>query len=236
MQYNPGSSQGIVDEVLFLVNATTNTYPLADITRNVNRWFDTCVSDILSSSNRWQWDDKNFTTLPKATTAVASGQQAYTFDSDWLEVDRIDFRDSSGNWNKLIPIDQRDIEGGYDDFEETDGIPKFFDVEGENINLFPAPNFSDSDVNDGSLKVWFRREPDYFTTTDTTQEPGIAAPYHRILSLGAAFDYALAHDLPKAKTLFQEADRLREEMKEYYASRNKYEQPRITPKPKPLYQ
>lgn len=232
MQFNPGSSAGIIDEINFLVNADSNTYPLADKIRNVNRWLDIVVSDILQSSNRMQFDDANFTTTPRGTTDLISGQKQYSFDSNWLDIDRIDIKDPSGNWIKLLPIDQRDIPGGYDEFYETNGTPQYFDVDGENYFLFPAPNY---DSEEG-IKVFLRRKPDYFTTDDTTQEPGFAAPYHRILSLGAAYDYALAHSLPQANNLFLQTERMRAELRAYYAQRNKYERPQIKPRRSGDYQ
>jgi hypothetical protein len=224
MQFSDNSgSQGIVEEVNFLVNTNASTYPIADKTRNINRWLDVVVSDILQSSNRWQWDDVNFTTTPRATTDLVSGQKQYSFDSNWLEVERIDIKDQNSNWVSLLPIDEKDIPGGYDAFYSTNGTPECFDVDGENFYLFPAPNYN----SDEGMKVWFRRKPDYFTVADTTQEPGFAAPFHRILSWGAAYDYALSHEMPQASALRLEIERMRKDLKEYYANRNKYERPQI---------
>jgi hypothetical protein len=225
MQFNPGSSAGIVDEIDFLVNTTTNTYPLADKTRNINRWLDVVVSDILQAGNRWQWDDTNFTTIPRATTNLVSGQEQYSFDSNWLTVERIDIKNADGEWINLKPIDQRDIQGAYDEFESTDGTPEYFDIDGENIFLFPNPNYNSTN----GMKVFFQRKPDYFTTADTTQEPGFAAPYHRLLSLGAAYDFALSHALPQTNLIKAELEKMRGELQAHYASRNKYERPQITP-------
>ena len=62
-------------------------------------------------------------------------------------------------------------------------------------------------MTDG-LKIWFMREVDEFTTADTTQEPGFDEPFHRMLSLGASYDYALKKGLPAA-------DRIKAELLEY---------------------
>lgn len=218
--------QGLVQEVDFLVNTDSVTYPIADKTRNINRWLDVVVSDILRASNRWQWDDTNFTDLAKGKTNLVSGQEQYSFDSTWLTVERVDIKDQNGNWVKLHPIDQRDIAVAYDEFEKTDGTPRFFDVSGENLFLKPASDY-DSALG---LQVFFKRKPDYFSVGDTDKEAGFASTYHRILSLGASYDYALSRQLPQTAALRQELEAMRNELKIHYSSRNEYERPRITPR------
>lgn len=219
------TSQGIVQEVDFLVNTDSNTYGINDKTRNINRWMEKCVTDILQADGRWQWDDANFLTLPRAKTDLST-QQQYSFDSSWLVVQRVDIKDQSGNWIKLTPIDEKDIEVAYDGFLTTPGTPQFYDVQGDNIILFPIPNYEQDD----GMEVSFQRKPSYFAVTDTTKEPGFASQFHRILSLGAAYDYAMSNGAPQAETLRQEIIELRNELKTFYASRNKTESLRIKPR------
>ena len=75
------------------------------------------------------------------------------------------------------------------------------------------------------MKIYCQREVDYFTTSDTTQEPGFPSMFHRILSMGAALDYCLQNEMTtRAKMLQGLIDKMEEELLEFFATRNKDEQ------------
>mgnify|MGYP000894786700 FL=1 len=87
MVYNdPTTGQGIVQDIYFNCNADGNSYPLADVTRNVNRAYDKVVSRILTADGRWEFDDQNATDLPIGTTDLIANQQDYSFDPTFLIV------------------------------------------------------------------------------------------------------------------------------------------------------
>lgn len=219
------NNQGIIQDIDFWANSDHTIYLIADKTRSVNRYLEMCVSDILSANNRWEWDDTNQTDLPRGVTDLFSGQAQYNFDSTWLTVERVDIKDSAGNWSELTPLNEADIHQGYSAFQSTAGNPNSFDVDGDNLFLHPTPNYSLT----GGLKVFFKRKPVLFVTTDTTKEPGFASVFHRILSLGAAYDWCVIKGLPRATQILAEMNTMRESLKGYYASRNRYEHQRIIP-------
>ena len=68
------------------------------------------------------------------------------------------------------------------EYHETKGLPRFYNLVGSNIELFPAPSSSEVTATAG-LKIYVSREVDEFVSTDDTQEPGIPKPFHKILSL-----------------------------------------------------
>lgn len=72
------TSQGIVQDTYFEVNADATTYPIADLTRNANAALDNVVTLILGADQRWQFDSTNSTDLPIGTTDIVSGQQDYS--------------------------------------------------------------------------------------------------------------------------------------------------------------
>ena len=218
-------NQGIVQEIDFYADSDPSIYAINDKTRNVNRWLDICVNDIIQSNNRWQWDDPNQTTLPSGTTQINANQNQYSFDSTWLTVQRVDIQDSNGNWTKLNPIDNADIGGAVEAFQTTPGVPQNFDVDGENIILYPTPSYTLA----SAMRVYFQRLPVYFVPSDTTKAPGFAAPFHRILSLGAAADWCLTKNLSKYTNLMNQITPLRADLKGFYGSRNEYEHIRIVP-------
>lgn len=208
--------QGIVQDVYFEASTNATAYPIADLTRNANTALDNVVTLILGSDSRWQFDSSNATDLPIGTTSLISGQQDYTFDAEYLVIKSIECSDSQGNWTKLIPIDNYDEPGALSDFQTTNGVPKYYDKMGSSILLYPAPNYSIAvtDNPEGGLRAYFQRKIDYFSTTDTTKEPGFAKHLHKYISLFCSWVYACAKELPKQNSLrqrleFYEGNKLR---------------------------
>jgi hypothetical protein len=210
------ASSGLVQDTYFEASANASSYPIADLTRNANNALDTTVSLILGADGRWQFDSTNATDLPIGTTALVSGQQDYTFDSEYLVIKAIECSDSLGKWTKLIPIDNYDEDVALSEFMTDDGIPVYYDKMGDSILLYPAPNYAiaPGDATPGGLRAYFQRNIDYFTTTDTTKKPGFAEHLHKYVSLYCAYIYACAKSLPiqnslKTRMEFYEGNTLR---------------------------
>lgn len=209
---------GIVQEIDFLVNSDTNTYPIADKTRNINRAMDKVVSLIFGSDGVWDWDDSNQTDLPIATTSLVSGQVDYSFAVSHLKIARVLAKDGGGQWRILQPFDiTEDIGKLYLLGQPSSGTPIGYDKKANSIFLYPTPDYNSS----GGLKIYFQRPSTYFTTADTTKEPGFASIYHRYLSYSAAYDYAVAMGLAKAPQLRQEMSIMEKELQEFYGKRNR---------------
>lgn len=189
---------------------------LDEFTARMNGRLDMVVGDILDSDNRFQWDDSNHSDLPIGVGDLVANQEQYTFDSTWLEILRIEVVGPQGIWqHPLRIIDLQDVKQGYAEYHKTAGTPTEADVFGNVMVLKPAPSYNFT----GGLKVFFERSPDYFTSADTTQEPGFAAPFHRLLSLGAALDYARDKNMGKYNTLTVEYERLLEKFREHLSVR-----------------
>lgn len=227
MVYSDSSTNaGIVEEARYFVSANTTSYPIADITRNVNRWFDKAVSLIFNADNVWQWDDANYTSYPIATTALVSGQNDYVFDVSHLRIERIEVKDSAGNWTKLRHLDRKQIPNAVDEFMDSNSIPTYYDVTSNSVFLYPAPNYSQA----ASLKIYFQRKGSYFTTTDTTKEPGFAEIFHRYLSLGAAYDYALKNGMNNKRDLRSEIVVMESDIIKFYSRREDAHRRKMLPK------
>jgi len=105
------------------------------------------------------------------------------------------------------------------DYKTADGLPREYRLEGEDIILEPAVAASDVTLADG-LIYHYTREVDGFAATDTTQEPGFAEPFHRIISLGMAYDWLLVNGpLDKADRVRQEIEVLMADLREFYSDR-----------------
>ena len=182
-------TQLVNDTKFWISGDSTSTvdYTAADITANLNNYYDEIVSIIMSCDGRWEWGDSNLTKLPIATTDLVSGQGDYAIDASYfLNLIRVEIKDSSGDWITLKPIsyeDKRDetITG----LDDTAGTPSMYDKVGGSIILHTKPDYAST----AGLKAFFQRTPDYFTTADTTQTPGFNLLYHRYLSMGAALDF-----------------------------------------------
>lgn len=215
MQFSDTTNgQGLVQDTRWRVGATTSSFPIEDITRLINRRYDNTVSLIFEADGRWQWNDSN-ATEKVYTDDLVSGTQAYDILVSHLRITRVEVKDESGNWSRLKLIDQNDVDNTLTDFQKTDGQPRFYDLIGNKLYLYPAPNY---DLT-GGLKWWFQGAPDYFAVDDTTEVPGFASIFHHILSVGAAYDYAVTKNLTIRNDLKQELEDLEEQLQHFYNRR-----------------
>lgn len=222
MEFSSTSDKaGIVEEIDFLVNTDSTSYPLTQKARNVNRWLEEVVSLIMQSDSRWEWDDSNQTDLPIATTTLVDSQQDYNIaGATFLKLLRVEIKDINGNYYLLEPISEKDITAqAMTEFLKTAGRPLYYDKLGDSVFLYPKPSSANVTLSAG-LKAYFQRLPSYFTSTDTTKVPGFAPLFHRILSIGAALDYAVANGLTtKINILTPMAEKLKAGIVEFYSSR-----------------
>ncbi|MBP7540376.1 MAG: hypothetical protein KA802_10560 [Saprospiraceae bacterium] len=229
MVYNDTSTnQGIVQDIYFGISANSSSYPIADVTRAVNMGLDKVSSIILQADNRWQFDDKNNTTLPIATTDLVLNQQDYEFDSTFLEVEKVMVSDPSGYYHEIYNIDIHDqgVTSYLENQASNTGQPFRYDVIGNSILLDTRPNYNYTD----GLKVYFKRKADYFTTGDTTKIPGFASQFHKYLSLYGQYEYAVAKSLKKAETLKRDILEMEKKIAEFYAKRSNDYKPRFISK------
>lgn len=215
----------ILTESRRLVGDTTTKYSTADITVSANRALDRAVGLIRQSEGRWQWDDSNNTDLPIATTGLVADQQDYSLDATHYRIERIEVKDTSGNWTKVQPIDKADLfDTSITDFLSGGGTPTYYDKVGNSIFLYPTPSYTQS----ASLKVFYERGPSYFTTSDTTKTPGINALFHRLIPLWCAYDYAFINQMEIKKDLEKEIFKIESELQEYYSQRDRDEKIKLS--------
>jgi hypothetical protein len=208
-----------VQDAYFEANTNSTAYPIADLTRHANQALDEMVSIAISSNGTWQFDDSNNTDLPIGTTALVSGQADYTFDNEYLMIEQIRVKDSNGNWSDLTPVDRNNEEMKAEilSLETTSGLPIYYDKFGESIYLYPKPNYSQS----ASLKAFFQRKASYFSTTDTTKEPGFPKHLHKYVPLYCAFSFASAKGLAKKNDLYQRLQVEAQRIKDHFGRREK---------------
>ncbi|MCA9358249.1 hypothetical protein KC902_03235 [Candidatus Kaiserbacteria bacterium] len=182
---------GIVEDARFLVGANSVSYPIEDLTRNVNRRWDEAKNIIYLTDGRWQSAESTY------SLNLVSGTQGYTIPRTHIKITRVEILDSDGNSIRLTPIDKSDVSTSIRDFENVDAQPRYYELSGQTINLYPAPNYNSTN----GLTWWFQGVPDYFETTDTTAEADLVQTVDRYLSVGAALDYAIAKVLSNKNDL-----------------------------------
>lgn len=213
---------GIVQQVRNFMRVDSTMWPTAKIVNSVNNYLDTVAGYAIGADKRFQWDDSNHTKLPIGTTNLVANQTDYSFLTDEqgnriVTLTRIDVKDSSGYWTKLIPINEVDINVALDEASRTAGYPFYYDKIADNIiRLYPTPSTS---VTAG-IKFYFQRTPSYFTASDTTKEPGVAAQLHRGFVIAAAYDGALTLGLSNLQPLSIEQQKEEQKMKDYFLVRN----------------
>lgn len=238
MVYNATSAKnGILQKCEFYLfgsnygSITGDTTRLAEFTSLCNDAMDSASDILLSSDNTWQWDDTNYTTFPIAVTDLVDNQADYSLETTHHKIESVEALDSTGNYYPLYPIDTSDImRKGLSptEYYEDKGLPQFYDKLGNSLVLYPAPDSAQVTAMDG-LKVRFQRSAEYFTTSDTTKEPGFSSIYHILVPLYASFEYAVANDMTnKMNILSAKIAKEESKLKRYMQSRNKDERPIIS--------
>jgi hypothetical protein len=215
----------IIDHIDFLCSTDANSYPVADKLRNINVWYGKVVASILDSAHGWKWDDSNYTDFPRGVSNLVASQTNYELPpasmgkdlSTFLTLDKIAVLNSDGDDVILEHTDASDslLNNTYD----TDGLPKFYKLEGMSVKIWPAASATETTLTDG-LIVYYTRMPDLFTNADTTQEPGFPAIFHEILAIGAAYEYKFTRDPQIADRLFGRIEKIIKDIQDFYSNRN----------------
>lgn len=201
MKFNDlSSSAGLVQDANFWAKTDQTKYSLVHKARNATEWVKKVGLWIWASAGDWEFEDSNLTTLPIATADLVAGQNDYELPTTIFKLERVEVKDVNGNWSKLVPIDQSNLEGtALDEFRETDGLPVYYDVVGNSVMLYPAPTAATTTLDDG-LQIMVARDVDPFISTDTTKEPGFSEYFHRIVSIGMALDYCVREGFKERAT------------------------------------
>lgn len=216
--------------LLGIPEADTTMFPAATYTRYVNTWYERLVFYIWKNSSKWQFVDRNSTTgLPEATQVLVAGTGNYTIPTTAIDVREVWVKDENGNYGKLDRINPVEILGARDEYGETAGKPSEWYLYGDKIVLKPIPSAGYITTAAG-LKTILDSTVTIFTSSDTGKEPGFISTFHRVLSLGAAFDFARAHNMNQKINLIKpDLDLMLSQMEEYYSKRSKGDKARIKP-------
>lgn len=233
MQYSDTSTRtGIVQLLEDLTDtggaASSESYSIGQKTRDINLAFDDYQNLVKQASGTWQADDFNHTKYPNMKFNIVSGQQDYTFTVDEQgnqvqDIYRVECKDPSGTWQLLTPYDEMLENTALSAQETQTGTPTRYYKTANGIFLDRTPNYNST----LGIRMFYTRSPDYFTTSDTTKEPGIPNGHHRYLAIKPAFWYWLPKDSGRASVFLSEIQRIETSIAKDIALRNRDERPRL---------
>lgn len=200
-------------------------------TRLINDRYNQASNWIWKASGDWEYDDTGQTTLPIATTDLVANQQDYELPSTAQKLERVEIKNADGNYVIVRPIDKSQIPNiAMTEYYEEAGTPIYYDMVGRSIIFYPKPGAGYVTLASG-LKIYVARNIVEFNSTATTQEPGFAPQFHRILPIGACMDFTVGRQMfntmKSLQILLKETET---DMKEFYSRRHRNPiNPRINP-------
>lgn len=217
------NKKGLIEDIDFWVKTDSSSYSLADKKRNINRAYKKVQSFILENTGDWIFEGNI------ASIASVVDQNEYTFPSDVLTIERVEIRYNSGDddWVVANPIDRRiykeAIANKTDNYGESN--PVYWLPDNTTIAFDPTPDA----VISPAIKIYYT---DGLTELSAdTDEPVFAEPFHRILSLEAALDYASSNDMIERRNLIKSnLDELYPQLGKFYTKRHKDKKIRIIPR------
>lgn len=212
----------------FKTNTDTTSYTDAQLLININVWYQKAVSMILESMDESDFDDARRTNYPIQTTPLIASQRDYTLpvSEKVLKIKRVDITYNGTDYYKAEPIDTGEQDYGLGNDTNTDRnfiheLPRY-DIRYNSIFIYPLPTQTDVDAG-GKIRVEWERQIQEFTSsdytsvlTDSTVVPGFDDPFHGILSTGAAYEYAVAKQLPQLAQLAPELADWEQRIKTHY--------------------
>ena len=175
----------------FLVSPqlTSSDYPDADLDRNLNRWYRTAIGWIIPEQGDWEIGGDII------TRDVAEGVTDYDIPSNLFRVYKGEIMFTTGG--SFVPLDfisvqreQQAVEGNSARVSDDVNHPTC-EVFGDYFQIRPAG--TEAVVN--GIKMWVQM--DLVDVDSENDVPNLLEPVQRLLSIGAAYDYALGEEMYK---------------------------------------
>lgn len=198
----------------------TTSLPVEDFVRSANVYNRKVGYLAWKNASGWEFDDSNYSTLPIATTTLVDEQQDYSIPSNALDIERVEVMDNSGDYVLLNRMNKSEIrDEALSEYYKTSGLPKYYDVVGNSLMLYPKPSASNVTLVAG-LKVYLQRDISALTEgsyRNILTEPGFHINFHPYIAYGVAIDYGIAKNYTTEKM-----NSLRVALKEYSADIENY--------------
>lgn len=214
----------------------TTSLPVKAFCRSANTYYRKAAYFIWRNTAGWEFDDSNYATLPTGTTTIVDKQQDYSLPTNALSIERVEVMGSDGIYKLITRIDKSDVtEEAMSEYYETAGMPRYYDLVGNSILLYPKPSTSYVTATAG-LKIYLSRDVSVPTTPSAyrtiSTEPGFQITFHPYLAYGVAYDYGVANNYTQDKmSLLKVALQEQEaQLSDYYAKRDRDYKTKFKPK------
>lgn len=165
---------------------TATDYPNTDLNRNINRWYRRTLGWVFAAMGKWS------ATEEFAYTDSVIGQVEYPLPTSLLRLKRIEFKyDSTGQYVLGKNFSEQQVRAALGDnillgASTADPYYRLGDT-----SLFVYPQFTA--VVTGGIRVEYNK--DVVDLSSGTDIPDMLSVVHQILSVGAAYDFALAKEM-----------------------------------------
>lgn len=211
----------LVDYVWFLLgNITSTDYSVEQIARATNTSKLNLALKVWRESDDWDFDDTANTNFPIATTTLVNSQADYSLPTDALEVRRLEVQDINGNWTKLEKIDESEIQGALDEYQDIDGIPNQYRLTSGQLVLYPAPDTTQVTASEG-IKITYNRKVDEFDASTTTIEVGFGESGDQVVAYEVAEEWARVFRADRVDGLLNKRSELESNYLAHISSRSK---------------
>jgi hypothetical protein len=197
-----------------IINASTSDYSDASLIRDLNSELASVRIHILRDRGVLEHDDPNYTDLPVATFPVAGTTYKLTEDEDGNQIQTIHkvTIDVGGSEHDIPRITPAEGSQEYLITQGSQSVPSGYYEVGKSIVLTHTPT-------SGTLKIWFDRELDELTTSDTTKVPGVPVSYHNLVAYKVALNYAIDKGLSNMGAINQRVQIEEDRLAQYEANR-----------------
>lgn len=235
----------IQTETRDLVDADTTSYPAPIMLIRNNTAMEEIDNLILTADGHWKFDDANNSDYPDGVAlliTLVSAQKSYLMDVSIIKVLGAAVQLNTGIWRKLLAFDAETDLGStstplsfvplvafgptFDraEFLKTPGLPQYYDLNGQYMRLYPAPDNGISVTLVNGLKIYAQRTAQLFTTADVTtgtKVPGFNSQFHSLVSYKSALPYAQKYKAGRVPFLMQEIARKEAALVAFYSKRDK---------------
>lgn len=218
MQFSDTTNlQGIIQDIDFRCSTDANRYLTNDKVRNINIEYDKVVEFVNRKQRRIKWAD-TATTAPYNFTdyALTDGEATVTITAPF-RVERIEVanEDTPSVWSTVQLIDRAEIPTAVQEFQDTESIPRFATIDGDEITLYPTPNYTKANA----LRIYDVDQPTLFDAADTTETPVLPRFAIPIVSIGASIAYCNIYKADRVPAMISEYRSLYAQLGDFLADR-----------------
>ncbi len=208
---------------LLFSNSSNTQYGDTDVDRNINAWYRRGLAWILEYNGDWQVNGEI------ALADLVADQREYTLPTDLLKVNEVYIKStSSGEFLKANQTDSANVSVEMDQYYPDQ--PEF-DLLDNSLFVYPMENSVVAVTN--GLKIFYQTE--ITELSGDSDAPNIAEPFERLITYGAAYDYAISNEMrTKGEQLKRDLKEIKDELMQYYANRSTVDRTKVLPEQRNL--